>query len=68
METLAYLSNIPETIKLLAENSDHVCITFFFQLLFGSPMANFGPLLRGQPHSPDVNHCISVLHCHYSLE
>ena len=21
-------------------------------------MANFGPLSRGQPHSPDVNHCI----------
>ena len=27
-------------------------------LLFGCPMANFGPLLRGQPHSPDVNHCV----------
>ena len=25
-------------------------------------MANFGPLSRGQPHSPDVNHCI--LHFH----
>ena len=22
-------------------------------------MANFGPLSRGQPQSPDVNHCIS---------
>ena len=22
-------------------------------------MTNFGPLLRGQPHSPDVKHCIS---------
>ena len=21
-------------------------------------MANFGPLSRGQPHSPDVNHCV----------
>ena len=21
-------------------------------------MANFGPLSRGQPHSPDFNHCI----------
>ena len=21
-------------------------------------MANFGPLSRGQPHSPNVNHCI----------
>ena len=27
-------------------------------LLFGCPMANFGPLSRGQPHSPDVNHCV----------
>ena len=31
---------------------------FFFQLLFGCPTANFGPLSRGQPHSPDVNHCV----------
>ena len=22
------------------------------------PTANFGPLSRGQPHSPDVNHCV----------
>ena len=28
----------------------------FFKLLFGCPMANFGPLLRRQPHSPDLNH------------
>ena len=31
---------------------------FFFYLLFGCPTANFGPLSRGQPHSPDVNHCV----------
>ena len=31
----------------------------FFNLLFGCPMANFGPLSRGQPHAPDVNHCIT---------
>ena len=24
-------------------------------LLLGFPTANFGPLLRGQPHEPDVN-------------
>ena len=30
---------------------------FFFYLLFGCPTANFGPLSRGQPHSPNVNHC-----------
>ena len=28
-----------------------------FWLLFGCPMANYKPLLRVQPHSPDVNHC-----------
>ena len=33
------------------------CINFF-ELLFGCPATNFGPLLRGQPHSPDVNHCV----------
>ena len=33
----------------------------FFQLLFGCPTANFGPLSRGQPHQPDVNHCILFL-------
>ena len=27
-------------------------------LLFGCPTAKFGPLSRGEPHSPDVNHCI----------
>ena len=26
-----------------------------FLLLFGCPTANFGPLSRKQPHSPDVN-------------
>ena len=30
----------------------------FLQLLFGCPTANFGPLSRGQTHSPDVNHCV----------
>ena len=32
--------------------------TFFFQRLFGCPTANFGPLSRGQPHSPNLNHCV----------
>ena len=27
-------------------------------MLFGCSTANFGPLSRGQPQSPDVNHCI----------
>ena len=30
----------------------------FFKLLFGCPMANFEPLLRRQPHWPNVNHCV----------
>ena len=29
-----------------------------FFLLLGYPMANFGPLSRGQPHYPNVNHYI----------
>ena len=32
--------------------------------LSGFPTANSGQLLRGQPHSPDVNHCI----LHFRLE
>ena len=30
----------------------------FLKLLFGCPTANFGPLSRGQPQSPYVNHCV----------
>ena len=30
----------------------------FFKLLFGYPTPNFGSLLRGQPYSPNVNHCV----------
>ena len=30
----------------------------FLKLLFGYRTANFGSLLRGQPHLPDVNHCV----------
>ena len=29
-----------------------------FFLLLGYPMANLGPLSRGQPQYPNVNHCI----------
>ena len=29
-----------------------------FYLLFGCHTANYGPLLREQPHSPYVNHCV----------
>ena len=31
---------------------------YISKLLFGCPTANSGPLLRGQSHSPDVNHCV----------
>ena len=31
---------------------------YLFKLLFGCPTANFGSLLRGQSHSPDVDHCV----------
>ena len=33
---------------------------FFFlkKNLFRCPTAKFGPLSRGQPYSPDVNHCV----------
>ena len=33
-------------------------LVFTWFILFDCPTANFGPLLRGQPHPPDVNHCI----------
>ena len=29
-----------------------------FLSAIGRPTVNFGPLLRGQPHSPDVNHIV----------
>ena len=31
---------------------------YFFINLFGNPMTNLGPLLKGHPHSFDVNHCV----------
>ena len=51
--------------EYLLENAWNLCfysvlslVAIFFQLLFGCPLANFGSLLRGQPHSPDVNLCV----------
>ena len=32
-----------------------------FYLLFGCLKTNFGSLSRGQPHSPDVNHCVFII-------
>ena len=44
------------TLKtLFLTNSNSV---YFFKLLFEFPTANFVSLLRGQPHSLDVNHCV----------
>ena len=34
------------------------CILSLFTLLLGCSRTNFGPLLRGQPHSSDISHCV----------
>ena len=39
----------------ILSHSSFLCV----QLLFCCPTTNFGPLSRGQPHSLDVNHCVS---------
>ena len=40
----------------------HYCrIIFYFNLLFGFPTANFGPLSRGQPKPSEVNHCVMFI-------
>ena len=36
-----------------------ICRPFLY-LLFGYPTTTFGPLLMGQPHSVNVNHCAFV--------
>ena len=33
---------------------------FLYCALFGCPTANFGPLLRAQPHSSNLNHSVYV--------
>ena len=33
---------------------------FIYYVLFGCPTANFGPLPRAQPHSPNLNHSVYV--------
>ena len=35
-----------------------VSIFFLTAIWLPHPMANFGPLSRGKPHSPDVNRCV----------
>ena len=32
----------------------------FFHLVIGHPATNFGSLSIGQPHSPNVNHCVFI--------
>ena len=34
------------------------CLKFFFNCYLAAPRPTFGPLSRGQPHSPDVNHFV----------
>ena len=45
-------------MSTILKNNLQIQGLFFFKLLLGCPTANFGPLSRGQPHSPDVNHCV----------
>ena len=56
------LSQHPETLIILPR--DHSCTKFnhhttqYLYLLFGSHTTTLRSLLRGQPHSPDFNHCV----------
>ena len=52
--------HIHELINKEAKNST-TSFFFCFQLLFGCPTTNFGPLSRGQPHHPNVNHCVLTI-------
>ena len=56
------LSQHPETLIILPGH--HSCTKFnhhttqYLYLLFGSHTNTLRSLLRGQPHSPDFNHCV----------
>ena len=50
---LRFLSQ-PQQIETNAASYFHI----FFYLPLGCLSVNFGPLLRRQPHSPDLNHCV----------
>ena len=63
VELLLLLNELFDLFSSSAFFNQHV-IFLFFQLLFGYPKTNFGPLLRRLPHSPDVNH----LHFTYSTQ
>ena len=53
-----YQDIFPQLNLLFAEVSPGILFEYTFFWLFGCPTANFGRLWRGQPHSPDNNHCI----------
>ena len=36
------------------------CVRYLFLNLFGLTAAKIAPLLRGKPHSPNINHCVST--------
>ena len=52
---------ISKTRGNLMLKGDRVVRMDFFKLLFGHPMANFGPFSREQPHQPDVNHYVLTI-------
>ena len=56
-------------IHKIDENSLNWIIKYssFLWLLFGCPTTNFMSLSRGQPHSLDVNHCVSTISTQRSL-
>ena len=45
-------------VSFVVFNYQFYSLLYFFYLLFGYTTANFGRLLRRQPHSPNVKHCI----------
>ena len=53
-----YFSKINEGYR--KHNFCYYCIrgNFFFNCYLAAPQPTFGPLSRGQPHSPNFNHCI----------
>ena len=42
------------------ENTSSFMSNIRFCLLFGCLSARFVPLSRGQPHSPDLDHCVLI--------
>ena len=40
---------------------DDLFNTYLLSAMFGCPKTNFWSLSRGQPHSPDINHCVFII-------